>query len=449
MSPTMQNPEQLNLAELREFLAGSRSASFDCRDRGARNGLVQRVLEAHQYPGLSKKDKSLIRRYLGKLTGLGRAQLGRLIGRWRRQQELTPQAARRRRFPRRYRTEDIALLARVDEAHEGLSGAAVRRVLQREFTVHGRAEFERLAGISVAHIYNLRHSRAYKLRRVVVEATAGQKRPTWAQRRKPEPQGAPGYLRVDTVHQGHHEGQRGPYHINAVDTVTQWQVVQSCATLGVRDLRPALYCLLEQFPFRVRGFHSDNGSEYVNAAVARLLDQMLVEFTVSRPSRSTDNALVEGKNGAVVRKWLGWGLLRQDEARASSQFLRQFLNPYVNFHRPCGFAEVTIDARGRRRRRYRGDDYRTPYEKLRSLPGWEQLLKPGLSGAALERQAMAHSDTEAAQRVQAARDRLFAPALWPEVPTLLLRGTGDQPLSPHPTPPNKQRKEGQNPEIRP
>ena len=69
---------------------------------------------------------------------------------------------------------------------------------------------------------------------------------------------------------------------------------------------PLLEGLFVQFPFSVRGFHSDNGSEYINHRTAKLLEKLRVEFTKSRARRSNDNALVETKNGAVVRKWLGY-----------------------------------------------------------------------------------------------------------------------------------------------
>ena len=332
-----------------------------------------------------------MRRYLERVTGLKRAQVTRLIGRWRRERELRPAEVRRACFPRRYGRADVALLARVDEAHEGLSGASVRRVLQREFQVYGRAEFERLAGISVGHIYNLRKTKLYRSRRVVVERTVPQRRAGWAERRRPEPAGEPGWLRVDTVHQGREDGRPGPYHINAVDTVTQWEVVGCCQTLSEKELRTMVAVLLEQFPFRVRGFHSDNGGEYVNQGVGRLLKRLQVEFTASRPSRTTDNALVEGKNGAVVRKWMGWGLLGAGAARQVERFFREEFNPYLNFHRPCGFAEVEVDARGRRRRRYRADRYRTPFEQLcaRRLGAVSETGgyagEPGAHGAGAER----------------------------------------------------------------
>jgi hypothetical protein len=201
--------------------------------------------------------------------------------------------------------------------------------------------------------------------------------------------------------------------------------------------------LLEQFPFRVRGFHSDNGGEYINQGVGRLLKRLQVEFTASRPSRTTDNALVEGKNGAVVRKWMGWGLLGAGAARQVQRFFREEFNPYLNFHRPCGFAEVEVDARGRRCRRYRAGHYRTPFEQLSARPDWERYLKPGVTRESLERTARAMSDTDAAERLQVARQRLFAAAARgvpaeavPRDPTRLGGASGASPLAPHPTPPN-------------
>lgn len=294
------------------------------------------------------------------------------------------------------------LLAAVDTAHEGLSGPAVRRIVQREYRVFGKAEFQRLAQISASHIYNLRRAAVYRRQRIVMCHTRARQVPI-GERRKPDPQGQPGYLRVDTVHQGHHDGQPGLYHLNSVDTVTQWQVVGAVETISERHLVPVLEALLHQFPFRILGFHCDNGSEFLNYTVARLLHKLLAEFTKSRPYRTTDNALVEGKNGAVVRKHIGYGPLAAEQAAALQKFYTAYFNPYLNYHRPCGFATVRITARGQRQRRYRPDDYRTPYEKLLSLPRWEQFLKPAVTAARLAAQAARRSDTEAAQQMQRAK----------------------------------------------
>ncbi len=158
------------------------------------------------------------------------------------------------------------------------------------------------------------------------------------------------------------------YHINAVDTVTQWQVVGCVSKISEQFLIPVLEAMLQQFPFGILGFHSDNGSEFINRRVAELLEKLLIEFTKSRASRTQDNALVEGKNGAIVRKLIGYGHIASEHAEALQKFYTAFLNPYLNYHRPCGFATVSLDARGKRQRRYPAEDYSTPYEKLKSLP---------------------------------------------------------------------------------
>ena len=62
---------------------------------------------------------------------------------------------------------------------------------------------------------------------------------TIGERRRPDPQGQPGYLRVDTVHQGDRPGAKGVYHINAVDEVTQWQIVAQAKRKLFEQLRPA------------------------------------------------------------------------------------------------------------------------------------------------------------------------------------------------------------------
>jgi transposase InsO family protein len=142
------------------------------------------------------------------------------------------------------------------------------------------------------------------------------------ERRRPEPKGQPGYLRVDTVHQGDLEGVKGVYHINAVDEVTQWQVVGAVAQISEAYLLPVLEAMLSQFPFRIRNFHSDNGSEFINHTVAKLLNKLLIEQTKSRPRHSNDNGLAEAKNGAVIRKHMGYDHIAAPHAAAIAAFYR-------------------------------------------------------------------------------------------------------------------------------
>ena len=226
---------------------------------------------------------------------------------------------------------DIELLAAVDEAHDILSGPATRRILQREYQHYDKLEYQRLATISVAHLYNLRRQQRYRERRLTYHKT----KPTTVsigERRRPDPQGRPGYLRVDTVHQGDQNSAKGVYHINAVDEVTQWQIVAATERISEACLEPVLVALLRQFPFRIRGFHSDNGSEFVNHIVARLLNKLLIEQTKSRPRHSNDNGLVETKNGAVIRKHMGYGYIAGEHALAIHGFYAQHLNPHFSPH---------------------------------------------------------------------------------------------------------------------
>lgn len=139
---------------------------------------------------------------------MSRAQVTRLIARWSQARQVRPLPPRRPNFARRYGSSDIALLVKVDAALEALSGPADRWILQREYGVFHKPEFKRLAGLSVSHLYNLRRTVSYRRRRVRVETTRG-KAVSIAERRKPHPQGQPGYLRVDTVNQGQQDGKAG------------------------------------------------------------------------------------------------------------------------------------------------------------------------------------------------------------------------------------------------
>ncbi len=317
------------------FVEASEEIRFESKSRQQVYGWVERVLIQQEYAQRGKAVRGQVRRYIEKMTGMSRAQATRLIGRYTASGQVRPTVYRRRCFPQRYTRADIELLASVDEAHETLSGPATRRILEREHQLYGKQEYARLAAISVAHLYNLRRSQRYRERRLNYVKT----RPTTVsigERRKPQPQGQPGYLRLDTVHQGDQPGggAKGVYHINAVDEVTQWQVAGSTPRISEAYLEPVLEAMLRQFPFPIRGFHTDNGSEFINATVARLLDKLRIEQTKSRPRQSGDNGLVETKNGAVIRKHIGYGYIDAAHADRINEFYREYLNPYLNYHRP-------------------------------------------------------------------------------------------------------------------
>lgn len=402
----MQNAETLNSEQIRSFLEAGDAIKFVGQSRAEAYAWAQQLLVGQEYAGQGKKQRGVIRAYLSKMTGLSMAQTARLIQMYRETGVVAPKPTRRHEFHRKYTDTDIGLLAELDRAHEWLSGPATRCILQREYQRFGKLEYARLAQISVGHLYNLRNSPSYRKRAAVWEPT----RPTAVkigERKKPEPKGRPGFLRVDTVHQGDWDGAKGVYHINAVDTVTQWEVVGCASKISEQYLIPVLEAILHQFPFVIVGFHADNGSEYVNHTVAKLLEKLLIDFTKSRAYRSQDNALVEGKNGAVIRKSIGYGHIPSEHAELLQKFYTAHFNRHLNFHRPCGFATVSLDARGKRTRKYKLADYATPYEKLKSLPEAGKSLKPGINWAQLDRMAESMSDTESARKLGVAKAQLL------------------------------------------
>ena len=360
------------------------------------------------YRHLRRAEKAVVLRFLERVSGYSRQQLTRLVKRGGERGALTKRYhGSRTSFVRTYTSADVLLLAATDTLHGTLSGLATKKLMERAYRVFADARYARLATVSVGHLYNLRKRTDYQRRRQVWTKT----RPVTiaiGERRAPAPNNQPGYLRVDSVCQGDQDGLKGLYHINAVDCVTQYEAVATCERISEAFLIPVLAALLQSFPFTIRGFHSDNGSEYINGPVVKLLNKLLIEeHTQSRSRHSNDNALAESKNGAIVRKHLGYGHIPQRFAALVNAFCREHLNPYVNFHRPCLFAETITDAKGRQRKRYPYELMMTPYEKLKSLHEAHQFLKPEITFRQLDTQASAMSDNDAAQRLNEARATLF------------------------------------------
>ena len=403
----MNDRQLLTLAQLQGFLNGTVAVDFSVAAE-ERYAFIARTVRRFGYRHLRRAEKAVVLRFLERVSGYSRQQLTRLVKRGGERGALTKRYhGSRTSFVRTYTSADVLLLAATDTLHGTLSGLATKKLMERAYRVFADARYARLATVSVGHLYNLRKRTDYQRRRQVWTKT----RPVTiaiGERRAPAPNNQPGYLRVDSVHQGDQDGVKGLYHINAVDCVTQFEVVATCERISEAFLIPVLAALLQSFPFTIRGFHSDNGSEYINGPVVKLLNKLLIEeHTQSRSRHSNDNALAESKNGAIVRKHLGYGHIPQRFAALVNAFCREHLNPYVNFHRPCLFAETITDAKGRQRKRYPYELMMTPYEKLKSLHEAHQFLKPEITFRQLDTQASAMSDNDAAQRLNNARAILF------------------------------------------
>lgn len=404
MTISMQDDHIVSIAGLEELAKLSRSAVFARTNRAEAYEWIGRTLGRFRYFSETKKNRGVIKAYIRTMTGYSDAQADRLIRRKKAWGRIIPKERTQPTFPRVYTVEDIARIAEVDNAEGRRNGRALQKTLADMYRVYGDQRFIRLANISVAHLYNLRGTRIYQSHALTYEHTQATS-VTIGVRKKPQPFGKPGYLRVDSVHQGDLDREKGVYHINLVDEVTQWEIVATVEGISEQFLKPALEAALDQFPFVIHGFHSDNGSEYINAVVARLLMKLLIEQTKSRARRTNDNALVESKNGSVVRKHLGYIHIPRRYARLINEFDRASLNPYLNFHRQCAFPEETTDARGKIRKTYR--IYLTPCEKLLSPENVEQYLKPGVTAASLRVEMMAETHLAAAEKMQQAKTALF------------------------------------------
>jgi transposase InsO family protein len=401
------NDKQLEtLDQVRQFLEGTEAVSFQIESKDARYRWLQHTLVKFRYLQLSKTDKGLITCYIRKMTGYSPAQVKRLIRQYRKTGRLVRKQRTAKGFHLKYTREDTLLLAALDERHNTLSGPATKKLCERAYQVFGETDYQRLAGISIAHLYNLRKSKTYSGQRHQYEKT----KPVCSkigERRKPNANGQPGFIRIDSVHQGDQDGVKGVYHINAVDEITQFEVVCTVEKISERYLLPVLKQLLDTFPFVIKGFHSDNGSEYINKQVAKLLEKLLIEFTKSRARHTNDNALAESKNASIVRKYLGYSHIPQKWAPLINEFNQTYLNPYINYHRPCFFAEVIVDKKGKQRKRYPYKQMMTPYEKLKSLANASSYLKDGTTFEQLDEIAYQISDNEAVERLQKAKIKLF------------------------------------------
>lgn len=393
-----------SIRALKAFLKGTGFINFSVPQKAERSQWVREVLVRFKYLLLKRKDKGVVQNYLRKITWYSHAQMARHIEAYREGRGICF-PYRRHKFSRRYSEGDIELLVETDNLHGRLNGVATKKILRMMYERRD-IRYERLRHISVAHLYNLRKKKRYLVRALTYERT----KPTQVdigERRKPNPFGQPGYIRVDTVHQGDREEEKGMYHINLVDEVTQWEVVCAVPQISESFLIPVLGAALAEFPFKIINFHSDNGSEYINHIVAKLLRKLLIQQTKSRPRHSNDNALVESKNGSIIRKYIGYHYIPKMYAARMAEFYRNFLTPYLNFHRPCGFPREKTLPNGKKRTIYRFEDYMTPCEKLLSLPEVEKYLVEGMTKEKLKEMAEQDTPNSAAQKMQEAKQRMM------------------------------------------
>lgn len=367
---------------------------------------INDILWNIKFRKLSLSDKHTVFRLLKFFTGYSISHLKRLGTKWRNGTLKFNSSRNRNKFSRKYFPTDIALLINTDAAHHCLSGKATSKILLREFEVFKNTDYANIAKISVGHIYNIRNNnRQYGSSKAMFFKTTKAVQNSIGVRRKPAPNGRPGFIRVDTVHQGDYAGNKGVYHINIIDEVTQYEFVATVPQITEKYLKPVMTELLKLFPFAIFEFHADNGSEYINKYTVALLNKLHIELTKSRSRHSNDNALVESKNGSIIRKLFGRNYIDKKFADELYKFDKEYLNIYLNYHRPCAFAEDRADKNGKIKKYY--NEWTTPYEKFKSLENAEQYLKKEFTFKELDIIAYEMSDNEFAIKMNKAKSKIF------------------------------------------
>lgn len=397
MNIKMNDSRITTIPQLKEFLKGAQGFDLSLREAsiGEKYTFINQTVRRLKYWKLNKKEKHLVLRYIKKLTGYGKTQSSKLVKKAKLGQ-LVRKDYHRTNPHRTYTAVDIKLLEKTDELHVRLSEGATKEILRREYQIFNQQKYQTIFQISHSHITNLRHSSIYqagwinhtKARQIPIGSTM-----------KPENYGKPGSIRVDTVH------QRDVYHINSVDEITQWEVVVCVPQISELYMLPALNDLISQYPFLVFNFHSDRGGENINHLVADLLHRLLIKQTKTRSRHPNDNALVETKNGSVIRKNMGWEHIHQSMANQINDYYRDWLNPYLNYHRPCAFPTVKVDQKGKQKKVY--NIYKVPYEALKSISGVRKFLKPGITFEKLDQIVYQCSDNQFAEILRREENKLF------------------------------------------
>jgi hypothetical protein len=403
------------IAQLQEFLAATPEVSFTKpvgQSDTQRYEHISRVLKRFAYRQCTKIERGVVLAYLRRTSGYSRTQITRLVARCGENRLATTPLAKRYRAPlapfaRKYSPADVALLVEMDRANQDVCGPAIAHLLRRAYAVYGDKGYERLAGLSVSHLYNLRKTAGYRQLRMSFTKTQAVCNPIGV-RKAPRPNGRAGWVRIDSVHQGDLDGIKGVYHITCVDSVSQWQVEACVEGISEAFLLPVLAAVIAQFPFEIEGFHCDNGSEYINHKVAKLLEKLRIEQTKSRSRHSNDNALAESKNASVVRKHMGYSHIPKRYAKPINAFYESVFNSWLNLHRPCLFATEVVSDKGKVKKVYKNKDAKTPLERLVQLSEKGLVtLKAGIALEDLLALAKEKSDLQAAQEMQKAKADLF------------------------------------------
>lgn len=174
---------------------------------------------------------------------------------------------------------------------------------------------------------------------------------------------APGALQGDLVlHCG--ESTDGLYcaTLVAVDVATTWTELQAIWGLHQQRVTGGIEHIYQRLPFALREWHSDNGSEFINACLLGWCRRHGIRFTRGRPYRKNDQAWVEQRNGLLVRRLVGYDRYSSRAAWAVLQRLYGLLRLQHNFFRPVRKLRSKRRVGSTVMKRY--DAAQTPYQRV-------------------------------------------------------------------------------------
>jgi len=145
----------------------------------------------------------------------------------------------------------------------------------------------------------------------------------------------PGFIEVDLVdHSGGVERGIFAQTLDATDILTGWTEIICVENKSQLRVFEGLQKIMKQFPFKILGIDSDNGSEFINHHLVKFCENRKITFIKSRPYKKNDSCYVEQKNWSVVRKAVGYFRYETEKEIETINQIYKYLRLYTNYFQP-------------------------------------------------------------------------------------------------------------------
>jgi hypothetical protein len=221
----------------------------------------------------------------------------------------------------------------------------------------------------------------------------------------------PGFFEADLVaHSGPDPSGQFLQTLTLTDISTQWTECFALLRRGEVEVRMALQDREQLLPFPFKGLDTDNGFEFINWNMLKWCKLRGITFTRGRPNKKNDQAHVEERNGAIVRKLVGYDRL---EGRMAHRVLTEFyevVRLYQNFFQPS--QKLLEKHRNGAKVHKKHDKARTPYQRILESTQVSESAK-----AVLTEKYQTLDPVELMNRmreIQARLEKLATPCLYPQ-----------------------------------